>query len=245
MSLNAHVTITGLTGFGESIGSDEGEAKIIDVGESIPRTLTEFRNSFKGCTSFNPDNITKWNTRYVKSMSGMFSGATAFDRNISKWNTESLQNASFMFNGATSFNTNISSWFTENVTNMASMFQGATSFNQPIDIWDIRNVENMDNMFNGASAFNQDLVTWCSKTITDNPLNFVDGSAMDQFNIPDWANDCEYGFVEFIFDVSEIEGEFTAVLPIGSSYCRGWILIHQTITKDLIHMIHNHNLEIE
>ena len=35
-------------------------------------------------------------------MSGMFSGATAFDRNISKWNTESLQNASFMFNGATS-----------------------------------------------------------------------------------------------------------------------------------------------
>ena len=41
----------------------------------------------------------------------------------------------------------------------------------------------MDNMFNGASAFNQDLVTWCSKTITENPLNFVDGSAMDQFNM--------------------------------------------------------------
>ena len=214
ITADMNITITGLTGFGESSGADEGEAKIVDVGESIPSTLIEFRNSFKGCTSFNAENTEKWNTRYVKSMMGMFSGATSFNRDISQWNTESLENASYMFKNATSFNTNISSWFTENVTNMASMFQGASAFDQSIDVWDVRNVENMDNMFNGASAFNQDLVTWCSKTITDNPLNFVDGSAMDQLNIPDWANDCEYGFVEFIFDVSEIEGEFTAVLPI-------------------------------
>ena len=110
LGANAHITITGLTGFGESFGADEGEAKIIDVGDSIPSTLIEFKNSFKGCATFNSNNIIKWNTQHVKSMSGMFSGATAFDRDISNWNVENVTNMSGMFKGATSFNYDLSGW---------------------------------------------------------------------------------------------------------------------------------------
>lgn len=238
---DAHVTITGLTGFGESSGSDEGEAKIIGVGDTIPRTLTEFRNSFKGCTSFNPDNITKWNTRYVKSMSGMFSGATSFDRDISQWNTESLQNASFMFTGATSFNANLTNWFTGNIKNMASMFQGATTFNQPIDVWDVRNVENMDNMFNGASAFNQDLSMWCSKVISNDPENFSTSTSLEASNLPNWNNDCRHGFVEFTFDVSEIEGEFTAVIPFARYQLYGPFYGAPTRLKEYIDRNNDYN----
>ena len=208
-----HVSITGLTGFGESSGADEGQAKIIDVGESIPSTLIEFKNSFKGCANFDSDNITKWNTQYVKSMMGMFSGATSFNGDISDWNTESLENASYMFKNATSFNANLTNWFTANVKNMTSMFQGATSFNQPIDVWDVRNVENMNNMFNGASVFNQDLSMWCSSTISDTPENFAPSTPLQSNQLPDWNRNCQHGFVEFTFDVSEINGQFTAVLP--------------------------------
>jgi len=238
---NMNITITGLTGFGESSGADTGEAKIVDVGESIPSTLTEFRNSFKGCTSFNAENTKKWNTRYVKSMMGMFSGATSFDRDISNWNTESLENASYMFKNATSFNANLTNWFTGNIKNMASMFQGATTFNQPIDVWDVRNVENMDNMFNGASAFNQDLSMWCSKVISNDPDNFSTSTLLEANNLPNWNSDCRHGFVEFTFDVSEIEGEFTAVIPFTRSQSLGPFYNNPLREKEYYDHNSNHN----
>ena len=111
---------------------------------------------FSGCESLVNANgsISGWQTANVTNMSGMFYGATAFNKPLN-WNTANVTNMESMFYGAAAFNQPLN-WNTANVTNMANMFASATSFNQPLN-WNTANVTNMGGMFYGATAFNKPL----------------------------------------------------------------------------------------
>ena len=70
---------------------------------------------FKDATSFNGD-LSKWDTRQVTDMFGMFYGATSFNGDLSKWDTRQVTNMGEMFLGATSFNGDLSKWDTRSLT---------------------------------------------------------------------------------------------------------------------------------
>lgn len=60
--------------------------------------VTNMRNMFKGCETFNED-ISSWNVSKVRDMSNMFTGATNFNRDLSKWQISNTNyNAKFIKN---------------------------------------------------------------------------------------------------------------------------------------------------
>ena len=120
---------------------------------------------FYNCTSLVNGNgsISGWQTANVTDMSGMFAGATSFNKPLT-WNTQSVTNMSAMFQQATSFNSALN-FNTQNVTNMLQMFFLATSFNQPLT-WNTQSVTNMQSMFSRATSFNQPL-TWNTQSVTN------------------------------------------------------------------------------
>ena len=118
-----------------------------------------------------------WQTGNVTDMSGMFYGATAFNKPLN-WNTANVTNMSYMFYRATSFNQPLN-WNTANVTNMANMFASDTSFNQPLN-WNTANVTNMAGMFTGAAAFNQPIGNWNTGNVTNMSGMFYGATAFNQ-----------------------------------------------------------------
>ena len=67
--------------------------------------------------SFNED-IGAWDTSGVKTMYGMFYGASSFNRDIGDWAVDSVTHMGMMFNGALSFNQDIGGWAVHSVRNM-------------------------------------------------------------------------------------------------------------------------------
>ena len=60
--------------------------------------VTNMRNMFKGCETFNED-ISSWDVSNVTDMSNMFTGATNFNRDLSKWQISNTNyNAKFIKN---------------------------------------------------------------------------------------------------------------------------------------------------
>ena len=61
-------------------------------------------------------------------MSGMFSGASAFNQSLSGWDTSNVENMSSMFasfSGASAFNQSLSSWNVSLVTQMQNMLSNS------------------------------------------------------------------------------------------------------------------------
>ena len=101
-------------------------------------------------------NISKWNTKNVKNMAGMFVHSK-FDRNISNWNVGNVENMEGMF-WSSKFNRDISKWNVSNVKNMSGMFR-YSQFNKDISNWDVNNVKDMSWMFY-KSKFNGNISNW-------------------------------------------------------------------------------------
>jgi len=80
-----------------------------------------FNKIFK---DFNED-ISCWDTSNVKTMLGMFNGASSFNRDISSWDTSGVTNMGYMFEGASLFGKRICNWNVNQVTFSSKMFTGS------------------------------------------------------------------------------------------------------------------------
>jgi len=150
-------------------------------GSKTSNLLTMY-GTFEGAINFNQD-ISSWDVSKVTDMTGVFSGAMAFNNGgvtLSWTDVSSVQSMQYMFYGAQTFNngetTNTGirplSWTTTTtkLTTTYGMFNGATSFNQSVSDWDLSKITTMYQMFYGALAFNNGGVplTWTlNTTITD------------------------------------------------------------------------------
>ena len=133
---------------------------------SMPSGVKSIQGMFQGATSFNQD-LSGWDVSHITDMSNMFKGAISFNSPL-LWGSKvsNVTNMEHIFEGATSFNQDISGWDVSSVTSMYSMFQEATSFNQPIGLWGSKmaNVGNYSSMFQEASSFDQNLGAWTMKS---------------------------------------------------------------------------------
>lgn len=96
----------------------------------------------------------------IRSLSGMFLGASSMNGQLNHWQVDSIQNTSGMFNGAKVFNQPLDQWNVSSVKYMAEMFSQTDSFNQALNSWDMSSVENIHHMFSFAKSFNQPLDQW-------------------------------------------------------------------------------------
>jgi len=127
--------------------------------EEPPVTVRSLRGLFAGATNYNED-ISGWDMSNVTDTSEMFLNTRSFNQDISSWDMSSVTDTNFMFSGAQSFNQDISRWNVGNVTNFSSMFYGATSFDRSLAGWNTSKGRNFGFMFSSASAFSQDLSSW-------------------------------------------------------------------------------------
>jgi hypothetical protein len=117
---------------------------------------------FYNALRFNQPSIAQWNMENTVDLSGMFSGALAFNSDISEWGnvTTSLRNINFMFEDAIAFNQPIGTWNTEKLESMVGLFDGAKSFNQPNMIdWSVSKIKDFTGVF-ARSGFNSNIATW-------------------------------------------------------------------------------------
>jgi len=130
------------------------------VGDWDIKSVTDARAIFFSCTSFNQP-LANWDVSGGPNLGSLFQNATAFNQPINNWDMSSVTSISNMFDGAFAFNQPLNNWNTSNVTSMGSVFRDSRDFNQPIGDWDVSSATNMEDMFRGANnAFQQALDNW-------------------------------------------------------------------------------------
>ena len=174
---NYTVAVTG--GLGRiNLAADSASAdklKSIDQWGSI--TWTTMEGAFQGAYNMAYRAADAPDLSGVTNMTGMFSGASAFDGNLSGWDVSGVTDMAGMFQFASDFNGNVSGWDVSGVTDMAGMFQFASDFNGNVSGWDVSGVTDMRDMFSGAAAFNGNVSGWDVSGVTDMANMF--GSASD------------------------------------------------------------------
>ncbi len=129
---------------------------------------TYINEMFRNCTSITSiPSINAWDVANVRSMDGVFQGATNFNSDLDLWDVREVKSMGSMFQGASQFNGAIGSWVVSNVEDMSEMFQGASTFNQDIGNWNMGNIEFIKAMFHDAENFNRDLDSWALSNIKD------------------------------------------------------------------------------
>jgi surface protein len=155
-----------------------------DISKWDTSYVKDMNSMFEQATVFNID-IGSWNTSQVTDMRGMFSGVIYFNQNIGSWNTSQVTDMNRMFNRATVFNRDIGYWNTSLVTDMRGMFYEAKSFNQNIGGWNVDKVTNMVSMFEQATVFNRDIGSWSTSDVVYMVDMFYNAQAFNQ-NLNGW-----------------------------------------------------------
>lgn len=94
--------------------------------------------------------LTKFDTKNVTNMTGMFAASAIQELDLTKFNTEKVTDMSLMFSGCQSKNLNVSSFNTKNVTNMMDMFSGVYVTNLNLKNFDTSKVTDMSSMFSNC-----------------------------------------------------------------------------------------------
>ena len=146
--------------------------------------VTNMTGMFSGASAFD-GNLSGWDVSRVTDMAGMFQFASDFNGNVSGWDVSGVTDMRDMFSGASDFNGNVSGWDVSGVTDMANMFGSARDFNADLSGWDVSRVTDMYGMFWGAAKFDSDLSGWNASGVTDMTNMFQSASAF-KGNISGW-----------------------------------------------------------
>ena len=163
---NYTVAVTGGLGrinLGESASAD----KLASLDQWGDMEWTTMEGAFSGAYNMAYRATDAPDLSGVANMTGMFSGASAFDGNLSGWDVSGVTDMAGMFQFASDFNGNVSGWDVSGVTDMAGMFSGASAFDGNVSGWDVSRVTDMANMFGSARDFNADLSGWDVSRVTD------------------------------------------------------------------------------
>ena len=150
------------------INGGDDRARIISIDQWGDIAWTSMEYAFAGCNNLVVQAGDVPDLSGVRSMRGMFAGASIFNQDIGSWDVSNVTDMSWMFLMAKSFNGDISEWDVSNVRDMSAMFCLAETFDQDISTWDVSRVEDMSWMFSGhfpflgspGTVFNQDIGNW-------------------------------------------------------------------------------------
>nr|VZR75201.1 hypothetical protein MF5294_00213 [Mycoplasma feriruminatoris] len=156
------------------------DENIKEVPIHLPLKVNSLKESFKDLKNDKVENIDKWDTKNIVSLSSMFSDAKKFNQNLSSWNVSNVKNMSHIFSGAESFNSKLDGWDVSKVTDMESMFDGAFSFNQNLNNWKTKSLKNLTSTFREAKKFNQPLEKWDVSNVTIMEGTFSDAISFNQ-----------------------------------------------------------------
>ena len=96
-----------------------------------------------------------------------------------------------IFSGCNTLNDpNVAEWDVSKVTTFVNAFVNAYAFNQDIGKWNVSSTKNsdaMNNMLINTMALSQDLSKWCVTNVTVKPLDFNEGSALTNEQLPVWG----------------------------------------------------------
>jgi surface protein len=153
--------------------------KLVQVPETIPKSVTDTSHMFVGCVLFNHP-INTWDTSSITNMSNMFQKCRIFNQPLDSWDTHNVTNMNHMFRCCNKFNQPLSSWNTGSVTSMQLMFDCCCEFNQPLDSWDTGSVRSMQFMFSCCDKFNQPLSSWNTGSVRSMQFMFIECYAFNQ-----------------------------------------------------------------
>ena len=115
-------------------------AEYLNTSRVTDMSYMFYSYGYYGCIT--PD-VSKWNTRNVKSISSMFAGASFESApDVSAWNTASMEDVSNafanfgMFGSSEDFSLDLSGWDISHVTNGDGMFSGLGDYIHP-SIWSV------------------------------------------------------------------------------------------------------------
>lgn len=154
--------------------------------------VTDLSNCFEGMNVTGID-LSRWNTKNVTTMNGMFRGCIfGWDNSELNLDTSNVTDMGNMFANCRDFVRDISEWNTSKVTNMSEMFigcyefKGDISFDEFSDCWNTKNVTTMNGMFQECYTLNENaLVNWDTSNVVDMSHMFHDVPFGDKVKF-DW-----------------------------------------------------------
>lgn len=170
-----------------TVMSSFGGSKLISVPDSIPKKVTSLKTAFRGATSFNDPNVSKWDVSNVTTLNYTFGTARGFNQPLNNWNVSNVEDMYATF-FSMSFDQPLDKWDTGKVKTLNQTFSGNKSFNQPLDNWDVSNVTNFLSTFYNTDSFNQPLSSWKTGKATSMKTMFSNNDAFDQ-DVSKWNVD--------------------------------------------------------
>lgn len=155
---------TGLTDLSYAL---YGANNVTSVPSNLPSSVQYIDEMFAYATALNDPSISDWETQNVKTMPGVFRGATSFNQPLGSWDISSVSTMMNLFRNATEFNQDISSWDVSNVENFTRIFRDAVRFDQDLSGWDVSSGVEFVGAFNGASNIAFDPSSWDVSSATN------------------------------------------------------------------------------
>lgn len=112
------------------------------------------------------DHISKWNTKKIKNMDGLFYNFEEFNEDLNNWDVSNVKSMSHMFYNCRMFNKDISSWNIGKVKDISYMFYNCSKFNKSLDKWNTGHIEEMNYAFYNCIKLDKPINNWDFSNIT-------------------------------------------------------------------------------
>lgn len=163
----------------------------IDVSKVTDMSYMFFRSNFSSI------NLSSWNTKNLKYVDGLFSGATKSKNiDLSSWDVRSLLRTNKMFASAGTEHINLSGWNSGQLTDTSNMFHDTYALQTlNLDGFNTSNVTNMFGMFYLSALPNLDLTQLNTSSVTNMNSMFKQMSRISSLNFTsfDTSNVTDFG----------------------------------------------------
>ena len=171
--------------------------------------ITDMSNLFNDIPVERNFDISKWNVKNVKDMSGMLNGCNHFNCDLSNWDVSNVENMMGMFSWCKNFEgKGLENWDISNVKRIDMIFNYCVNFDgKSIENWNVSNIQSTRNMFYNCEKLNPDFSKWDVSKVLDMTKMFFHCTSFEGKGLENWDVSKVKYMEQMFFKCENFEGK--------------------------------------